>query len=285
LLSLSLASSAGMVCCYVRCWCCVLVQGAKKGCCNAVHLGQCAPGVPVTLVPLWWHHGDCGGRKRVQWGWGGITLMLALRAVRLIHGASGARERGWRVFALVVGLTDAIDNGHIVIGIGESRSIRYWPLGIVTLVLTVFHDQGVKREGKRKHGFASFPDPNYGGVAFGILSSGGHGCCCCGHWVLLQGFAHSLQYQGVAVIKWKKHWDACFHLDHQGCTKDAGYTWYHMLNVFQREGRVTIDDGSHHGDVVFGWNLYRDPCRLMYCTGVLPKNYLLSELYFEPTAN
>jgi len=58
----------------------------------------------------------------------------------------------------------------------------------------------------------------------------------------------------------------------------VGYTCC-MKSVFRREGKVAVNDGSRHGDAVFGWNLYGDSCRLRYRTGVLPENYLLSELY------
>jgi len=34
-------------------------------------------------------------------------------------------------------------------------------------------------------------------------------------------------------------------------------------------GGVAVVDGNHHGGVVFDRNLYRDPRRLMYRTGVL----------------
>ncbi len=44
----------------------------------------------------------------------------------------------------------------------------------------------------------------------------------------------------------------------------AGYTCC-MINVFQRKEGVAIINGHGHGDAVFGWNFYVDPCRLMYC--------------------
>jgi len=34
-------------------------------------------------------------------------------------------------------------------------------------------------------------------------------------------------------------------------------------------GGVAVNGGDHHGGAVFGWNLYRDPRRLMYRAGVL----------------
>jgi len=52
-----------------------------------------------------------------------------------------------------------------------------------------------------------------------------------------------------------------------------------MMNVFQWKGRVAVDGSNCHGGAAFGWNLYGDSCRLRYRTGVLPENYLLSELY------
>ncbi len=48
----------------------------------------------------------------------------------------------------------------------------------------------------------------------------------------------------------------------------VGHTFC-MMGVFRRKGGVAVVDGNRHGGVVFGRNLYGDPRRFMYRTGVL----------------
>jgi len=85
---------------------------------------------------------------------------------------------------------------------------------------------------------------------------------CCSHWIALWGLPCSIQYQGVLGRKGRKNWDAFFLF----IPNDAGYTWC-LLSVFQRMGRFAIVNGDCHGEVVCDWNLYGDPCRLMYHGG------------------
>jgi len=49
---------------------------------------------------------------------------------------------------------------------------------------------------------------------------------------------------------------------------DVGYTCCRIY-VFRMKEGVAVGGGDHHGDAVFDRNLYGDPRRVMYRTGVL----------------
>jgi len=142
--------------------------------------------------------------------------------------------------------------------------------GLLHYLVQCFLYQGEERGKERKHCVAFFQVPNYGMVLIGKALAG---CLLCSCWVLLQWVLFSFETnQGVV----RENERSIRMLAFIFCTKGARYTWC-RLNVFQREG-LAIVNGNHDGMVVFVWNSYRDPCRLVHHRAGTARNYLLSKL-------